>query len=68
MPRDKGKEEEDPYLPSSSAISNGTRGCGSPMAVNGVHRDALDSVPVVAVAAEVGVVADLVAVVVATEV
>jgi hypothetical protein len=38
------------------------------MAVNGVHRDALDSVPVVAVAAEVGVAADLVAVVVATEV
>ena len=38
------------------------------MAVNGVPRDALDSVHVVAVAAEVGVVADLVAVVVATEV
>ena len=39
------KEEGDPYPPSLSAIStglrNGSRGCGSPIPVYGVHRNGL---------------------------
>ena len=33
------EEVEDPYPPSSSAISTGARGCRTPIAVSRVHRN-----------------------------